>query len=432
MSVTANMNLVLPTPTVTPGPEYATENNTAFSVIDSHNHTSGQGVPVPSAGLNINSDLTFQSNNAIALKSSRYTNQGSPLSGPSDLSCVYSSGAGGDLYYNDGVGNQIQLTVGGALNAASIGGIGGDYTTSTASVFYTSLNTTFTFWQASGINATLDIGDLIIREEVASAFGVSITSPTLSADYTLVLPTALPAQQSFMTLDAAGNIAAPWTVDNVTTKIVANQVVAVTGWMSESFKANGPYRVGTFVDEEIFFPYDATIIGVWVQSGTTGSSGITELDIKKTTVSGGTYASIFSTTPKIAATTAITSITRVSTTATATLANHGFINGETVTISGATQTQYNGSFVISNVATNTFDYTVAGSPATPATGSPVIKTKNNVYTDSNSVQAAQAGVTKPVISGGSITAGSALRFDIISAMVGAKDCAIIVQWTKNP
>lgn len=77
--------------------------------------------------------------------------------------------------------------------------------------------------------------------------------------------------------------------------------------------------------------------------------------------------------------TAAIAIARTGTTATATLASHGFTSGSKVTISGATETEYNGTFVISNVTTNTFDFTVAGSPATPATGSPVVGT-TAVYT----------------------------------------------------
>lgn len=63
-------------------------------------------------------------------------------------------------------------------------------------------------------------------------------------------------------------------------------------------------------------------------------------------------------------------ITRSGTTATATCATaHGFAaDGVKVQISGATEPEYNGIFLISNVSTLTFDFTVAGSPATPATG----------------------------------------------------------------
>lgn len=63
-------------------------------------------------------------------------------------------------------------------------------------------------------------------------------------------------------------------------------------------------------------------------------------------------------------------ITRSGTTATATCATaHGFAaDGVKVQISGASEAEYNGIFLISNVSTNTFDFTVTGSPATPATG----------------------------------------------------------------
>lgn len=68
------------------------------------------------------------------------------------------------------------------------------------------------------------------------------------------------------------------------------------------------------------------------------------------------------------------SITRSGATATATLAAHGLTSGSTVRIAGASQTEYNGDFPISNITTNTFDFTVTGTPATPATGSPVLST----------------------------------------------------------
>jgi len=51
MSVTPNMNMTLPIPTVTLGPEYANQNNAAFLVTDSHDHSSGKGVPVPTSDL---------------------------------------------------------------------------------------------------------------------------------------------------------------------------------------------------------------------------------------------------------------------------------------------------------------------------------------------------------------------------------------------
>ncbi len=60
------------------------------------------------------------------------------------------------------------------------------------------------------------------------------------------------------------------------------------------------------------------------------------------------------------------------TTATVKLPNHGFVNGQTISISGANESQYNNSAaVIFNVTQDTFDYTVSIIPAppnSPATG----------------------------------------------------------------
>lgn len=64
----------------------------------------------------------------------------------------------------------------------------------------------------------------------------------------------------------------------------------------------------------------------------------------------------------------VASLTRSGSTATATVTSHGYSNGDLVTISGANETEYNGEFLITNVTTNTFDYTVSGTPSTPATG----------------------------------------------------------------
>jgi len=64
-------------------------------------------------------------------------------------------------------------------------------------------------------------------------------------------------------------------------------------------------------------------------------------------------------------------ITRSGSTATVTFATaHGFAaDGLTIVrIAGASQSEYNGDFQISNVTSTTFDITVTGTPATPATG----------------------------------------------------------------
>lgn len=223
MPITPNMGLVLPTPTVTIGPLYADQNNQAFSVVDSHNHASGNGVPIPSAGISLDGDLPFNSNNATLLRSTRFDNQVSPLSLVSDIRCLYVSG--GNLYYNNNIGQQIQITAGAALNATTIGGIGGDYATSTASLYYTSSQQKFTFTSAVNTPASIDAGPLTIRNLTVSSFGITISPPgALSADYGLTLFNALPASTKILTVDNAGNIGAVYDVDNSTLEVSSNTI----------------------------------------------------------------------------------------------------------------------------------------------------------------------------------------------------------------
>jgi len=92
-------------------------------------------------------------------------------------------------------------------------------------------------------------------------------------------------------------------------------------------------------------------LGLGGQYGGFTQNGVTE------TLAGGTA--------RVGVPVLISSLTRSGTTATATSANHGLSNGQTVTISGANASDYNIVTTVSNVTTNTFDYTVSGSPATP-------------------------------------------------------------------
>lgn len=61
-------------------------------------------------------------------------------------------------------------------------------------------------------------------------------------------------------------------------------------------------------------------------------------------------------------------ITRSGSVASVTHTAHGLAEGSSVIIRGANQDEYNGVFAVSNVTTNAYDYTVSGTPTTPATG----------------------------------------------------------------
>ena len=117
MAVTPNMSMIIPTVSVTLGPTYATQVNSAFDLVDAHDHTSGKGTRIPTAGLNINTDLTFGGYSATTLKTTSYQSQGGAL-GVGTTNAVYS--VGGDLYWNNGAGTAVKITNGAGINTAAL------------------------------------------------------------------------------------------------------------------------------------------------------------------------------------------------------------------------------------------------------------------------------------------------------------------------
>lgn len=201
---TQYMNLPLPIPTVQTGPEYASNLNSSLTLIDQHTHITGEGSPVPTAGININADLEFNGFNATEFRSTRFESQANPIALGTDLGCLYVSGS--DLYYNDTDGNQIRITQGAGV-AGSSGSIGG--LNPPASVNYDSGSQTFVFQSTTGTAANLDAGSILIREVAIGANAVTLSSPaSLASNYTLTFPTALPASTQVLAVSSAGQITA--------------------------------------------------------------------------------------------------------------------------------------------------------------------------------------------------------------------------------
>lgn len=213
-----NMGLVIPGVGLTSGPQYASDLNASLSIIDQHNHTPGNGVQITPTGLNINADLTFNSNDAIAVRTVRFTPQSSLIPGSSpDLGCIYESGV--DLYYNDGNGNQVRLTSGGSV-AGTTGSISGLVAPASASYVVD----TFVWQSDANKPANMDAASYIFRNFVANSKGLTVQPPNaMGADYSITLP-SLPASQKIMTLDNSGIMSAPYTVDNSTITIAANVI----------------------------------------------------------------------------------------------------------------------------------------------------------------------------------------------------------------
>lgn len=197
---TANMSLPVPVVGVELGPQYAIDINTCMDLIDSHDHSSGQGVKISQAGINISGDLELNSNNLTEIRTNRFDSQSAVLSLPTDLRCAYV--VSDDLYFNDGLGNQIRITQSGGV-AGTPGSISG--LVAPASATYIPASSKFVWQSAVNVAATMDMGSIIIRPLSLSANGVTIAAPVaLASNYTMTLPTGLPASSLPMLLDNTG------------------------------------------------------------------------------------------------------------------------------------------------------------------------------------------------------------------------------------
>lgn len=272
------MNLTIPVVSQEPGPQYASDINSCLTTIDSHDHSSGKGLQITPAGMNITSDLSFGGNNAIALRSTRFTSQSSPIAGASDLGCLYESGV--DLYYNDGSGNQIRLTQSGGI-AGTPGSISG--LVPPASVTYSA--PTFVFQSGVSIAANLDARNIILRNSGAGSFGLTLSPPSsMGADFTITLP-SLPGAQSFMTIDASGAIAAPiaYAGGITTSNIAANTILTgniATGTITlgninstSAFPAIKYQEFTTVGSFSFVVPNNITVLGAELVGGAGGGGG---------------------------------------------------------------------------------------------------------------------------------------------------------------
>ncbi len=246
-TLTPNMNLPAPGVGQTDGPQWAIDLNDCLTLLDQHDHSPGSGVQITPGGIDINSDLTIGNNNLTNIKSARLQIQPAPLSGGSDLTCLYSSGV--DLYFNDGDGNQIQITAAGGV-AGTPGSITG--LASPASATYVSLSETFVWQSDANVAANMDMRSLILRNDSVSSNGITINAPTpLSASYTLTLMGALPASNKILQVNNAGTVTSVLGVDNSTIVIAANNLGVPAGGITATQLADSSVTANKIPDASI-------------------------------------------------------------------------------------------------------------------------------------------------------------------------------------
>jgi len=223
------MNLPVPVVGQEPGPDWANDINACLAAIDQHTHAVGQGIQVTPAGLNINADLAFNSQNATLIRSTRFAPQVSPLALASDVGCLYVSGA--DLYYNDVAGNQIRITQSGSVTGATGTITGLPSSPPGAGASYSA--GTFTFISAAATLATLSVGPISIGSTTASTKQVTVSAgPTQAANYSLVLPLSQGSVGSVPVNDGSGNLSFQPVTPASATSVLTNNGSGTISWQN--------------------------------------------------------------------------------------------------------------------------------------------------------------------------------------------------------
>lgn len=194
---TPSTNMSMPVPIVgqDPGPQWGSDLNSCLTILDAHDHSTGYGVQITPAGMNISSALTFANNPATNVQ---YLGLFVQSIDPTVNGTVYYKGS--DLYFKDGAANVIRIT-----QAGSVAGATGTITglpSGTASASYGS--STFVFQSATNTAATIDGRDIILRNSTASSKGLTLSPPAaMGSDIAMTFPT-LPASTLPMAMSAAG------------------------------------------------------------------------------------------------------------------------------------------------------------------------------------------------------------------------------------
>lgn len=216
---------------------------------------------------------------------------------------------------------------------------------------------------------------------------------------------------------------------NLRNSLIRGLLNALAGGISDNFDSIQTLQEDLFPysteDEDIILDWAATF-GVTQKVATAASGLVTFTGTAGTTIPNGTAiqtATGLEYTTQIDATIAsntvnITSLSRAGYVVTAvTSSDHNLASGVEVTISGATETNYNVTTIITVTDTNAFSYEITTTPTTPATGSPQV----TFVTASTTIESSDVGLDYNAIEG--------TELNLISPISGL-DTAAYVQYTE--
>lgn len=245
-TLSPNMSLKIPMVGSEPGPDYADDiNYDLLNVLDTHDHTPGNGVQLTPASININTNLTFAGNSATNLATAQFTAQSGT---PTPVDSLYVSGT--DLYFVDGLGNNIRFTQSGSIvgTPGSITGL-----VAPASATYVPGSSTFVWQSNTSIAANMDFGSALFRNlSPNSTNAITLSAPaSLAANHQLYLPT-VPATNNFLQLNSSGSMVATIPISaGLTTANISASAGITGGQLAANTITAANIAAGTITNVEI-------------------------------------------------------------------------------------------------------------------------------------------------------------------------------------
>lgn len=201
---TPSMNLVLPVPTQTIGPQWATELNAALNLVDDHDHTSGKGKQLTQSSLSIDGDFNLASFNLNNVLGVRFVNRQSAVAATGqNVGMVYERQ--GELYFNDRDGNEVRITLNGSVDVSATGAI--TNLTAPASAEYVVATTRFVFSSDTNIRADGAFGRVLVSDgATASPNSIGLKAPASAGvtPYDITLPPTVPPAARLLQVNSLG------------------------------------------------------------------------------------------------------------------------------------------------------------------------------------------------------------------------------------
>lgn len=244
MATTSNMGLTLPDVSVTLGPTWASQINSDLTLLDQHNHTSGFGVQIPTAGLNIDGDLGFNNHAISGLSYLKLNPQAATL----ETSSLYVDSAG-DFFYRNSAGAPVQITSAGGL-AATPGSIT-NLPSGTAAVTFLSGPGRYVFTKSTNAGAVLDSGPLILRTGSVGSNGVVLTPHPSTTNYGLQLPQSFPAAQAVLSCSTVG--VTSFTVTDSTLTLTSSLLQVASGGITATQLATDAVETAKIKDGAVTY-----------------------------------------------------------------------------------------------------------------------------------------------------------------------------------